>query len=77
MSALAKQAPLVLMTLFHRILDKTMFTVRVVSSNGYSSKLPPTVMRTRLGDLFLGMMINNNAGIGDCPVFRDVANVGG
>ncbi len=34
MSAPAKCASLVLMTLFHRILEETMSAVRVVSSNG-------------------------------------------
>jgi hypothetical protein len=34
MSAPAKCACLVLMTLFHRILEETMSAVRVVSSNG-------------------------------------------
>ncbi len=34
MSAPAKHASLVLMTLFHRILEDTMSAVRVVSSNG-------------------------------------------
>ena len=34
MLALAKRVPLVLMTLFHRILDETMSSMCVVSSNG-------------------------------------------
>jgi hypothetical protein len=34
MSALAKYASLVLMTLFHRILEETMLAVCVVSLNG-------------------------------------------
>jgi hypothetical protein len=54
MSAPAKHASLVLMTLFHRILEETMLVVLVVSSNGYSVKLPPTVMRTWLGSSFWG-----------------------
>ena len=54
MSAPAKRAPLVLMTLFHRILEETMSAVRVVSSKGYSIKLSPTVMRTWLGSSFWG-----------------------
>jgi hypothetical protein len=34
MSVPTKRASLVLMTLFHRILEETMLAVRVVSSNG-------------------------------------------
>jgi hypothetical protein len=52
MSAPAKHASLVLMTLFHRILEETMLEVRVVSSNGQSIKLPQTVMCTCWGLLF-------------------------
>ena len=54
MSAPPNLAPGVLMTLFHMILVDTMSAVRVVSSYGYSMRLPPTVMRTRLGSSFWG-----------------------
>ncbi len=54
MLAPANCSSLVLMTLFHRILEETMSAVGVVRSNAYSIKLPPTVMRTRLGSSFWG-----------------------
>jgi hypothetical protein len=50
----AKRASLVLMTLFHWILEETILAVCVVSSNGQSIKLPQTVMCTRLGSSFWG-----------------------
>ncbi len=44
----------VLMTLFHKILVVVKSAVRVVSSPGYSMRLPPAVRRTLLGSAFCG-----------------------
>ena len=47
-------APGVLIVEFQRILDVVRSAVLVVSSPGYSMRLPPTVIRTRLGSSFCG-----------------------
>ncbi len=46
MSVPAKRASLVLMSLFHGILEEAMSGVREVSSNGSLIKLPLVVMHT-------------------------------
>ena len=53
----------VLITLFHTIFVVVRSAVLVVSSSGYKIILPPAVIRTLLGSVFLWSVINYDAGI--------------
>jgi hypothetical protein len=53
----AKRASLVLITLFHMILEDTMSALRLVSSNGKSIKLPPGVVQAWVGQKRLNSYI--------------------
>ena len=47
-------ALIVLIILFHNLFDVVRSAVLVVSSPGYSMRLPPAVIQTRLGSFFCG-----------------------
>jgi hypothetical protein len=71
----AKGASLVLMTLFHRILEETMLAVCVSELDRVINQVASDGDAHMVGVVLLVMMINHNAGIGDYSITRDVANV--